>query len=58
MVSWNEWELKIILILWKFYILNYIYNEIINFKFVVLFCDRYMYNYVYRKIYVVMIDEE
>lgn len=58
MVSWNEWELKIILILWKFYILNYIYNEIINFKFVVLFSDRYMYNYVYRKIYVVMIDEE
>lgn len=38
--------------------LNYIYNEIINFKFVVLFSDRYMYNYVYRKIYVVMIDEE
>lgn len=58
MVSWNEWELKIILILWKFYMLNYIYNEIINFKFVVLFSDRYMYNYVYRKIYVVMIDEE
>lgn len=58
MVSWNEWELKIILILWKFYSLNYIYNEIINFKFVVLFSDRYMYNYVYRKIYVVMIDEE
>lgn len=38
--------------------LNYIYNEIINFKLAVLFSDRYMYNHVYRKTHAVTTDEE